>query len=498
MAHASLFHITKVLGARMRSLILVVLAVFAAASAHAQTPAEKRVALIIANSNYLNTSKLPNAANDAKAVSAALSKVNFKVEPIAANLTQAQMLSALTAFAAKARDADVALVYYAGHGVEVGGTNYLVPVDAKFASPDDVDFGAVPLDLVMKSVQRAKRLKIVILDSCRDNPFISKWDLRGQTRSVGARGLAPVEPGGETLVAYAAKAGSTAADGPANGNSPFAAALVKFIAQPGVELSLTFRKIRDEVMTATKGRQEPFTYGSLGGREFYFVPGKPAAVAMPTTAKGWADRVNEVGAATTLERMTFLFGPPTRNLPAPEGLGYKDVSLKVFKAGPWDLFWIGNVAGGKGMGIFPNAEAVEGPMAKDATATGIPLSTLAGANQYRGGVDITFADAQTFCAEGNGRALEWRAATRAVGTPNCYFGKPGLYLYYAFAFERKSMAASSAACGKEMAALNKTKFSALKCKADWEPSAYAMYADWSDPTVASKALEAVWNVAMDF
>lgn len=482
----------------MRSFVLVVLAVWAAVSAHAQTPAEKRVALVIANSNYLNTSKLPNAANDAKAVSAALAKVNFKVEPVAANLTQAQMLSTLTAFAAKARDADVALIYFAGHGVEVGGVNYLVPIDAKFASPDDVDFGAVPLDLVMKSVQRAKRLKIVILDSCRDNPFISKWDLKGQTRSVGARGLAPVEPGGETLVAYAAKAGSTAADGPANGNSPFAAALVKFIAQPGVELSLTFRKIRDDVLASTKGRQEPFTYGSLGGREFYFVPGKTAASAMPMTAKGWADRVNEVGATTNLERMIFLFGPPARNLATPKGSFAKDASLKVFKAGPWDLFWIGNAKGGEGMAIFPNKDAVEGPMAKDATATGIPLNMLAGANQYRGGIDITFALAQQACAEGNARALEWRTITRAVATPHCYFGRPGQYMNYAFAFERRSMNPSSAACEKEMAALNKTKFSAIKCKGDWEASAYAMYVDWSVTDASGAVLKAIWDLAMDF
>jgi hypothetical protein len=482
----------------MRIVVLVVLGLFAVASTQAQPASEKRVALIIANSNYVNTTKLPNAANDAKSVAAALAKVNFKVEPIAANLSQAQMLATLTAFAAKSREADIAMIYYAGHGVEVGGVNYLVPVDAKFAAPDDVDFGAVPLDLVMKSVQRAKRLKIVVLDSCRDNPFISKWDMKGQTRSVGSRGLAPVEPGGDTLVAYAAKAGSTAADGPAGGNSPFASALVKYIAQPGLELSLTFRKIRDDVLASSKGRQEPFTYGSLGGREFYFVAGKPAATAMPTTAKGWAARVNEVGSATTLERMTFLFGPPVRNLAAPKGSFAKDATLKVFKAGPWDLFWIGNAKGGEGMAIFPNADAVEGPMSKDAASTGIPLNMLAGANQYRGGIDITFALAQQACAEGNAYALEWRTATRAVGTPKCYFGRPGQYLNYAFAFERKSMLEPSPACAKEMAALNKTKFTALKCKGDWETTAYAMYADWSVTDDSGATLQAIWDIAMDF
>lgn len=486
------------MGVRVRTVILLFVTLWAATTAHAQTPPEKRVALVIANSNYLNTSKLPNAANDAKSVSAALARVNFTVEPIAANMTQAQMLAALTAFAAKARDADVALVYYAGHGVEVGGVNYLVPIDAKFASPDDVDFGAVPMDLVMKAVQRAKRLKIVILDSCRDNPFISKWDMKGQTRSVGARGLAPVEPGGETLVAYAAKAGSTAADGPANGNSPFAAALVKYIAQPGVELSLTFRKIRDDVLAKTKGQQEPFTYGSLGGREFYFVPGQPTGTAMPTTAKGWADRVNEVGASTTLERMTFLFGPPVRNLATPKALGFKDTTLKVFTAGPWDLYWIGKATGGQGMAIFPNKDAFDGPMAGDAQKSGIPLATLSGANLWKGGIDITFDEAQQACAEGLAQALETRTLTGAVGTPKCYFGRPGQYLYYAFAFERRKMTALSPACQKEMDGLAKAPFAALKCKDSWGASAYAMYADWSDPSRADVALKATWDIAMDF
>jgi hypothetical protein len=196
--------------------------------------------------------------------------------------------------------------------------------------------------------------------------------------------------------------------------------------------------------------------------------------------------------------MTFLFGPPVRNLEAPKQVAFKGSSLRVFKAGPWDLYWIGNAKGGEGMAIFPNADAVEGPMAKDASATGIPLSTLSGANNFRGGIDITFAEAQAACIEGNARILEWRTSTRAVGTPNCYYGKPGLYMHYAFAFERKSMNPSSAACGKEMAALEKTAFAALKCKGDWEPTAYAMYADWSASELAGETLQAIWNVAMDF
>jgi hypothetical protein len=179
-------------------------------------------------------------------------------------------------------------------------------------------------------------------------------------------------------------------------------------------------------------------------------------------------------------------------------LGFKDVSLKKFKAGPWDLFWIGNAKGGEGMAIFQNREAYEGPMSKDALATGLPLTTLSGANNYRGGIDITFAEAQQSCLEGKARALEVRTQIRAVGTPKCYFGRPGLYMHYAFAFEREALTASSPACQKEFDALDKTEFAALKCKKDWGASAFAMYADWSGGEAPEIAFQAIWDIATDF
>jgi len=250
---------------------------------------EVRVALVIGNTDYVNTRDLPNAIRDAVLVGETLSKVGFTVTT-RQNMSQADMQRALRDFAVAAASADVAMVYYAGHGIEVDRTNYLVPVDASFGSPDEVDFGAIPLDLVMKSVQRARRLKVVVLDSCRDNPFISKWDAAGKSgsnRSIGARGLAPIqEPPSDTLVAYAARAGSTAADGGPNDNSPYAKALTRRLAEPGTEIILVFRKVRDDVLSETSNTQEPFTYGSLSGQEFFFVPKGAKVAAGPDPAKG--------------------------------------------------------------------------------------------------------------------------------------------------------------------------------------------------------------------
>lgn len=198
------------------------------------------------------------------------------------------MVQALTAFAAKARHADVAVVYYAGHGLEIEGKNYLIPVDAKFDTANDVDeFTAVSLDLVLKSVGRAKRLKLVILDACRNNPFASKWKLApggGKTRDFGARGLAPVPVEGDTLVAFAAEAGTTAQDGPKDGNSPFVRALMKFLPEPGVDIRIALGKVRDAVVKETTV-QKPFTYGSIGGTEFYLVT-KGQTVVGPDPAMG--------------------------------------------------------------------------------------------------------------------------------------------------------------------------------------------------------------------
>ena len=252
-------------------------------------PHGRRVALVIGNSAYQSVTPLPNPQKDAGAIAASLRNIGFEVVTLSNDLTQQQLSDALRSFANEAEKSDWAMVYYAGHGIEVNGTNYLIPVDAKLKKDRDVEFEAIPLDRVMTAVNEAKKIKIVMLDACRDNPFAATMAKTGApdavaaatstaggtvaTRSVG-RGLAEVKVSGATLVVYAAKQGQVALDGE-GGNSPFAVAVVQRLATPGVEINKIFRLVRDDVMEATAGRQEPFTYGSLPGKEdFFFVVGR--------------------------------------------------------------------------------------------------------------------------------------------------------------------------------------------------------------------------------
>ncbi len=230
---------------------------------------EVRVALIIGNSKYANAPSLANPQNDAQTLAGALQRVGFTQVTLKLDLARDKLVDELKTFAAAADRADWAVVYFAGHGLEVGGANYLVPIDAKLAADRDVTFETVPLDQVLQSVEGARKLHVVILDACRDNPFVKTMTRSlSATRSVGI-GLANLEPEGATLVAFAAKHGQTAMDG-TGGNSPFVSALVKNLDTPNLEINLLFRKVRDDVLTTTGRRQEPFTYGSLPSESFYF------------------------------------------------------------------------------------------------------------------------------------------------------------------------------------------------------------------------------------
>ena len=177
-------------------------------------------------------------------------------------------------------------MYFAGHGIEVDGTNFLIPTDAKLQRDIDVEDEAIALDRVLKMIEPARRLRLVSLDPCRDNPFARAMKRTMVTRSAGS-GLAKVEPTtSDTLVAFAARAGSTASDGD-GANSPFTAALVKHIAVPGLDVRIAFGNVRDDVLKSTNNRQEPFVYGSLGGGTIALVHGNPAGgdqVAPPTQA----------------------------------------------------------------------------------------------------------------------------------------------------------------------------------------------------------------------
>jgi uncharacterized caspase-like protein len=236
--------------------------------------AEKRVALIIGNSAYQNAPPLSNPVNDGSVMTATLKDAGFDVVDYRHDLTARETRRALRDFADVARDADIAVVYYAGHGMEVEGSNYLIPVDARLERDTDVYDETLSLDRILVAIEPARRLRLVILDACRDNPFSRTMQRTLAARGIG-RGLAKVEPNSpNTLIAYSAKAGSTAQDGDGK-NSPFTIALSKHIVTPGLDVRKAFGFVRDEVLKATGNRQEPFVYGSLGGDDVPLVPGTP-------------------------------------------------------------------------------------------------------------------------------------------------------------------------------------------------------------------------------
>lgn len=247
--------------------------------------AEKRVALVIGNGAYAKVSKLPNPVNDAAAVEAMLKRGGFEKVVRATDLGAVQMRRALRDFSDDVRGADIAVVFYAGHGMEMNGSNYLIPVDAVLERDIDVEDETVSLDRVNQVLEQAKQLRLVMLDACRDNPFVRSMKRTLAGRSIG-RGLARVDiVSSDTLVAYAAKAGSVAADGD-GANSPYTTALAKHLITPGLDVRLALGRVRDEVLRATNNRQEPFVYGSLGGSEIALVAAKPAEGGNPSLPTG--------------------------------------------------------------------------------------------------------------------------------------------------------------------------------------------------------------------
>src|SRR3984885_5832197 len=205
--------------------------------------AEKRVALVLGNSAYQNVAPLPNPVNDGAMIAATLKDAGFDVVDSRHDLPAAETRRVLRDFADRARDADIAVVYYAGHGIEVDGTNYLIPVDARLERDTDVYDEAFSLDRLLLAIEPAKQLRLVILDACRDNPFAKTMKRTLASRAIGT-GLAKVEPTSpNTLIAYSAKAGSTALDG--DKNSPFTAALVRHITTPGLDVRKALGFVRD-------------------------------------------------------------------------------------------------------------------------------------------------------------------------------------------------------------------------------------------------------------
>lgn len=207
--------------------------------------ADKRVALIVGNSNYQTVPRLPNPSRDATAVAKMFKDAGFDSVDVQLDVGNLEFKRSIRRFEALADHADMAVVYYAGHGLEIGGTNYLIPVDAKLASDRDADDEAIPLERLVSSADGAKRLRLVILDACRDNPYVNimRRERKVATRAVTA-GLGRVEPTNtDTLIAYAAKAGSTADDGDGE-HSPFTTSLLKNLTVPGLDVRLAFGRVQ--------------------------------------------------------------------------------------------------------------------------------------------------------------------------------------------------------------------------------------------------------------
>jgi len=269
--------------------------------------AEKRVALVIGNSNYQHVGRLSNPVNDGAAIAILLRSAGFAVVEPRSDIDLVQMRRAISDFAETLRDSDIAVIYFAGHGIEVDGTNYLIPFDAVLARDFDVEDETISLDCVLRAIEPARRLRLVILDSC--HPFTES--IKRSTRAIGG-GLARVEPATpNALIAFAAKVGSTANDG--NGeHSPFAAALLKHLDAPGLDVRLAPGEVRDAVMASTSPRQEPFVYDSLGGRTISIVDAPASSSASPATsvadpaAQAWA-AVKDANSIAALEAFIRRF-----------------------------------------------------------------------------------------------------------------------------------------------------------------------------------------------
>ncbi|UPK36104.1 caspase family protein [Bradyrhizobium sp. 186] len=269
----------------MRNLLRLCPLLFAFALLVGAEPAfaGKRVALVLANSAYQHAPSLANPVNDGSVMARTLKEAGFDVVDSRHDLSALDTRRALRDFADATRDADIAVVYYAGHGIEVEGSNYLIPVDAKLERDTDVYDEALSLDRVLVAVEPAKQLRLVILDACRDNTFGKTMRRTVASRSIG-RGLAQVEPTSpNTLVAYSAKAGFTAQDGD-GANSPFTVALSKHLTTPGLDVRRAFGFVRDDVLKSTANKQEPFVYGSLGGEDVPLVPVKVTAATAAAPA----------------------------------------------------------------------------------------------------------------------------------------------------------------------------------------------------------------------
>lgn len=256
--------------------------------------ADKRVAFVVGNGAYKNVAALPNPATDATSMARLLRNVGFEVVE-GSNLTRDRMTEKLLDFGRKAEGADVALFFYAGHGIAVNGTNYLLPVDADLKSEMDIKLGAaINVDLTLEQTMGDAKVKLVFLDACRDNPFAAKIRSAKATRSVNVQsGLAEMKSGEGTLIAFATGPGQTALDGEAGTNSPFTRALMANLTAPGVEIQQAMTKVRAQVQDETSKGQLPWGHTNLTGAVYLNQAPTPSAEASEPAAIATASSTSD-------------------------------------------------------------------------------------------------------------------------------------------------------------------------------------------------------------
>lgn len=282
--------------------------------------AEKRVALVIGNAAYVHANKLANPKNDATDMAANLKALGFEVI-LGTDLDKRGLDGKVRDFARALETSDAGVFFYAGHGLQVGGQNYIIPVDAKLESERDLDFETVRLDFVLRQMElnRDQKTNIVFLDACRDNPLA-----RNLARSMGTRstsighGLAQVDAGVGTFVAFSTQPGNVALDGSGR-NSPFASALTKRIKEPGRNLNAIMIDVRRDVLAATSGKQVPWDHSALTGDFFFDLAN--AATAAPKTAPSAASSAASSGedAAAMKERIKKLEDELKRSADSTQG-----------------------------------------------------------------------------------------------------------------------------------------------------------------------------------
>jgi hypothetical protein len=267
----------------LRTILSAVFALTTLAVSTGAASAEERFALVIGNSQYRSVAALPNPARDVRDVSTLLKDAGFAVTS-AFDLDRAGMSRAVRDFAdsvARKSEDSVVLIYYAGHGVQIDGQNYLVPIDARIEREADVALEAVRFADLMNMLDGVRsRTRIVILDACRDNPF-------ADVAKHAGRGFAMVNAPAGSMVAYSTSPGATAADG-AGSNSPFTAALIKAVREPGAPIENALKNVRLAVHQATGGQQTPWEVSSLT-RPFSFFPGegRPTKIAEEKSDEAW-------------------------------------------------------------------------------------------------------------------------------------------------------------------------------------------------------------------